>query len=546
MKPSQNNIDSKWIQIRYLLVLFLRLDLRESRGQGGKKHRMPRIFWNLIIYLIMGLSFSAQLIAHATPAEYCFFMLTYSMVMVAFAFLVDFHTVLFREDDYDILGHLPLTHSIYAIGILSHLLIYLLTLTLSLMFLPSVLTVIAPYYTLKQTLLFFATSVWANLFFAGFIVTFFQIWIRLFGRVRWKQTLVYIQMIFIFILMMFYLFIARGSGFSLLSLREWMGNWIWILPATWFSEVIVWSNPFLTYTIFTVLLGLMTVMLLLLAGILLNRQDALMSSTMPQKKKSPVHGQATRMNRSPLIFAMIRSSEVRAGYALARQLLKNDGQFKRAVYPLMAMPVAIILFSIIQGEITDPFAYSASIQNSSFLGMFIFFLTFLSHAMATLLQYTTDWQAGWIFYVAPVRTEQLMKGVRLMVVVHVLLPLYLFLGILFSMKISFLHAWMHALTLFQVGLLVFSFFANRLKAPPFSQKRIRGERTQRMGTMLMIAPLLVIILILQFLFYKLAYGWVMLNSLLFFLVLLSETVYSKKKSKKMGKTLNPSKTFDTL
>ena len=543
MKPSPNNIDSKWVQIRHLLVLFLRLDLRESRGQGGKKRRMPGMFWNLLIYLVMGFSFSAQLIAHAIPAEYCFFMLTYSMVMVAFAFLVDFHTVLFREDDYDILGHLPLTHGIYAIGVLAHLLIYLLTLTLSLMLIPSILTVIAPYYTLKQSLLFFVTSVWANLFFAGFLVMLFQVWIRLFDRIRWKQTLVYIQMIFIFILMMFYLFIARGSGFSLLSLRESLGNWVWLLPATWFSEVIVWSQPFLTYSVFTFLLGLTTVLLLVFAGILLNRQDTLMSSTAPKKKKDVVQKQKNRTNRAPLIFTIIHSSEVRAGYALARQLLKHDGQFKRAVYPLMAMPAAIILFSVFQGEVTDPLAYTTSIQNSSFLGMFLFFLTFLSHAMATLLQYTTDWQAGWIFYAAPLKMGQLMKGIRLMVVVHVLLPLYLFLGILFSMKIPVLHAWIHTLTLFQVGLLIFSFFANRLKTPPFSQKRIRGERTQRMGTLLMIAPLLAVILILQFLFYKLAYGWIMLNSLLFFLILLSETIYSKKNLKKVGKNIESFQNF---
>lgn len=541
MNSANTKTSLNWLQVRQLVFLHLRMDFREGRA-SGKKRRLSRMGWNFIIYMAMGLSFAAQLIADASPSDFYFFMFSYSMAMCALSILLDFHSVLFLEEETDILGALPLSSKSIAVATLGHLLAYIFLLTTALMVFPTILVALSPGYSSVDALVLFASALWGNGLVAAVIVLIYQLCARMLGEERWQNAMTAVQMIFVLIVILLYLLIARGQAFSLVALQHRFGNWLNLLPATWFAGMLSFFQAGSGRLLYLVLPAVSSLVVIPASVILLSKSLLFPLASMSPKKKQKKEKQSVRKPQS-LFSLLFKEPESKAGYTLASQLFKKDRQFRMAALPTMAMPVAVLLVAGWQGEIVDPFSGTV-LSHSSFLGMFFFFLLFMSYSLATSITYSTDWQARWIFFVAPMAApERFMRGIKCMMMIRFYVPLFCLLVAVLWFYLPPHHAWMHGLTLFQTSLVVFSFFSGRLSVYPFSQKRVRGDRARVWGVLIILASLGGGMMALQTLLYPLPMGWLLMNGILLLLLLGLEFTFSKRITKKIRKSIESYQIF---
>ena len=125
----ENSVD--WQQLRALLAVGIKLDLRTSRGGMGRG-KLPPFVIALITYTVMGALMAVGLRPHGDLFVYSLFTISAAMFMTALAVIMEYVTIVAHPDDFDILAHRPVSSRTYFWAKLGNMLFYVTPIALAL------------------------------------------------------------------------------------------------------------------------------------------------------------------------------------------------------------------------------------------------------------------------------------------------------------------------------------------------------------------------------------------------------------------------------
>jgi hypothetical protein len=222
------------------------------------------------------------------------------------------------------------------------------------------------------------------------------------------------------------------------------------------------------------------------------------------------------------IDRIFHSPEFSAGFQLTLHLIKRDRSVKLGLYPVFGIPLAFLLLAFLEGGLTDPFMTGPFTGSQGTTAIVIFFVFFMIYFFTAGVVYIRDWEAGWIYRVAPIEAPgRFYQGVKLAIFLRLLFPFFVLLGILYCIQIPLIHGLFHTLSLFILSLVASSMVSLFLKEYPFSRKREKGERNFQFGFLLFVVPFFGIMIAVQSWIYQDNHLlWIALGSLIvLFLVL---------------------------
>lgn len=528
-------------QFRLLLLNAIRMDFRESRKSGSRKRKMSPITWALIFYGFMGISMAVSLVPRTGPFYYTVFMFAYSMMMMAFMVIFEFNSSLFYMNDVDVIMHRPISSQTFLAVKICNLLFYVFIMGTALCFFPALIGLLLPGSGWSFTLLFFSGALLANIFMASAIILLYTWLMRILPIERFKDILAYVQIIISFFLILAYQMLPRAGFVNTIHLKpdSWYVN---LFPPVWFAGTIqyILGSGEVMYRHQTLLAAGCTLILFVLAyrhigSFYLKHVSAISntgeSETVRKKESGKVSG---RRNHS-IIQRILRHPDTKAGYEFGSIMLRRDRSLKMALYPVLGIPAAVILFRILEGRMNDPFVTSPFSDPSNASLMIPFFILFMVYLFITGIQYHSDWEAAWIYYTVPIKSPgNFLKGIKWSIFSRIMGPFYFVLAIVYGAQIPVMNSIKHVFSLLIFSTLAYSVFSIFIRQYPFSLKRERGQRIFKFTFLFEVLPFFGLTLLLQTVFYRNQTLWISGMIVLIVLVLISETLAEKRLNRVLG------------
>ncbi|KHL93147.1 hypothetical protein QW71_25170 [Paenibacillus sp. IHB B 3415] len=467
--------------LRRILQVKLTMDGRRTptifSGSQEPKLNMEgspfRVQW---LYLLLGL----MLIALVAPADN--YILTMSlmfsivMFMITTTLISDFSTVMLDLRDKNILFSKPVDRRTLNMAKSIHILIYLLTLTLTFTG-PSLL-----FSLFRHGALFFFLYAAEIILMDGFILVFtalvYLLILRFFDGEKLKDIINYVQIILSVGVTVGAQLVSRLFNITEFGLNFTPAWWHFALPPVWFGapfELLVGGAEGRHLTILAVL-ALAAPVVLFAAYI---RLMPLFESSLQKLAEQGASGQGTGRISRRLSEITCRNKVEAMFFRFTWSMMKHEREFKLRVYPTvglsLVLPFIFIFNQVWSGDL-------AAIRGSrSFL--FIYYSALLMMTAVQMLRYSSSYKGAWIYKVIPLPgTAMVYRGMLKAVVLKLLVPLFtleaaVFIGLFGSRIIADMAAVLLALLLYSV--LCFLLFPRAL---PFSEKYEAARRKEFTGS----------------------------------------------------------------
>ncbi len=498
-----------WVQFKLLLFTSIRMDFRTSRGMLGRWKKLPSVWGSFIFYTVMGTSLAGGLLPEITLFAYTVLIYLYSMIMVAFAVIVEYEQTILKPEDEWIIGPLPVSRKTVLFAKFFNLVFYVILVGASICLGPSLLAMALSDASPVFPVAFFLMSIVANLFSAFFVAVVYALLIRLFPPEKFRDGLVYLQIGLTFFLIFSYQLLPKAGGHFLQDSSGRIKGWLSCVPPVWFAggvQYLSGSEIQGDSALFLIgIFGVLLVSLLTLRQFSFSSMQAKPKLQFTEERSGPVSKShsAGLSQIEKWIDRAFHSPELTAGFRLTLNFIRRDRSVKMGIYPVFGIPLAFLVLAILQGEITDPFVFGPFAGERGTTSIVIFFIFFMVYFFISGLVYIRDWEAGWIYRVAPiVSPARFYQGVRLAVFLSFLLPFFILLSVIYSIHIPWIHALRHTLSLFLLGLAACSIVSLFIKDYPFSKKREKGERMYQFGFLLFVLPFFGIMLVVQLFAYR--------------------------------------------
>lgn len=473
----------------------------------GRWKKMPAIWGSLIFYGFMGMGMAGGLFFKTTPFSYAVFILAYSMVMVAFAVMLEYERVVLQPEDEVILGPLPISSKTYLLAKFCNLMFYAILVGSAICLFPSIIGIFLSDSLSSFSIVFFLGAIPAHLFSAFFIAVIYGWFVRTFHPERFRDALVYFQIGITFLIIILYQLLPRAGDYFVQTHSDQISGWFYFMPPAWFAGSIfqLLGSDIQGHFMLSLigLFGIVLIVFLLYRQFCLNRW----------REKLQYHDEKTirfRESRSillnfpeMLLHKVFGSSEITAGFQLANCLIRRDRSVKMGMYPVFGIPFAFLVLALFEGGLTDPFVTNSLVENRGTTAIAIFFIFFMVYFFIASVVYIRDWEAGWIYQIAPIGTpSRFYQGVKLVILLRLVLPFFMLLGALYCIAIPLIHAVRHVLSLFLFSLVASSVVSLFIRDFPFSKRREKGERIQRVGFILFVLPFFGVTMVVQSLAYQ--------------------------------------------
>ena len=532
-----------WRRFTALLAVSIRIDFRGSWSRSQQKRKFSPILRSAIFYTMMGGWMAVSLASHASPFMYAFLMLSYSMVMMAFAVLLEFGNAIINPEDAEILLFRPIDSRTYFVAKLCNLLFYVGLMGSALILLPTVIGGFVGGSTWTFPVIFFPAALCANTAAAAFIVLIYTALLRVLPHQKFKDIIAYLQIGFVFILFFTYQLIPRMSQDGLPAAIDGAKSWLFAMPSAWYAGLVLWVSgaggpdtmilgiAALGVTLFLCVFAFRKISLQY-AGHIARLQTEVSTRDKVRTEDSPV-----RDFRTGIIDRIFRKPEIKAGYRLVSCMIRRDRNVKLGIYPLLGLPLMFLVISIMEGEFRDPFAISERIWSQNLADFSVLFIFYMIFNLMVGITYAREWEAAWVFHGAPLASPaRFYSGVKAALFIRLVLPFYIILGIIHCVRIPPLHGFQHVLTLFWTGMAVLAAVSFFIKDYPFSKKGQRGARAQRFATLLLVTPFFVFVGVVQVFVYSMPGGWWVLQGFLIILYAVLESAGSKRLDRVLRET----------
>ncbi len=472
-------------QFRALVRVGLKLDFRSpstlQHGTSGAARWVPM----LIMYLALGLSFSA--IALFVPDVFFSSSIVLSAVMflIGSSILIEFAVVVISPLDYDVLGFQPISSRTYFSARLANVLFYTLVMTTSVAVPPIVAYCFTrgfnPVLGAAAFLAFYAASVATTV---AMIVAYVGMAQRVHPQ-RLKRVLTYVQLVMSFAIYGGYFMLPEV--FKPAALGAWnihKSAWMLLYPPTWFASYLDlaighWSS-------LEIVPALASVAALVLLARLAAGRLSLEYSDVLSRQASASEG-TQRPGRALLPIGRAKG-ERRAVALLLRAQFRHDQRFRFAVLSIVPLTAFYILLGGRQGGFHDPFGAQASGGDT----MLLYFAMLMFPAMLlTNIGRSDAYRAGWVFYVTPARRGELVLAAKHFALMYLVVPYALCLGVVLGYLFgNYVHAYLHLLVegLF-VNLVLLASVAVQPELPFSKPPMQKGQQTAAFFVVIFVAAI---------------------------------------------------------
>ncbi len=500
----ENTLDRR--QLRALLVAGIKLDLRTSRGGLGRG-KLPPFVIALITYAVMGLLMAVGLRAHGDVFVYSLFTTSAAMFMTALSVIMEYVTIVAHPDDFHILAHRPVSSRTYFWAKLGNMLFYVTPIALALT-LPAA---IFGSFTLEPGFLFGVFHVLVGLVAciatAATVVLVYTATLKVVSYQRFTSIMTYVHSGATLVLVLAYFLSAaddRGRpGAALVPPRR---------------------------------LGLRRA-----AGLVRGRRGASDRSGQPAGRASgPAGGRERgrrdrrsdehdiaglleednrtddvtrcdaeerrdgRVRKRPFFrmgLASLGSGTERAGYVLMDAYMRRDRKLRARVYPAFGLPLAVYVTAVIRHDLHSPFVPSPDGSPVALQEIMGLYCIFVSLFFATAMTQSEQWKASWVYFAAPVgNLAGVLQGARRLVVWRYLVPFYILLFALLSLRMPVVGAATFVMMVFPMCLTSFAVLSLASPHVPLSQQVERGRQGRQIAFFMVLGTTMVpLLILLQFL-----------------------------------------------
>lgn len=436
-------------KFRILLWVKLTVDNRQEKSmvqRKGKKEMSNSMFRVTIIYAFMGIFLG--LFVLAVQSAFTSMVLVFSMVMVmtAVALISDFTSVLLDTTDNAILMPRPIDSRTMATTRITHIVIYILMITLALTTVSIVIGTIK--FGPQFTIVFIIALFFAVLFVVFLANVFYLLLMKISSEDHFRDIILYFQILMAAFAMGSYQLLPRLiemdalEGFTL-PIR-W---WTYLIPPAWAAAPIdiAVNGDFSFAKIVMSLTGLFIPIISVYVVIkylapsfsqALSRMDTAGQST----EKMLVSAQKKGRFHTFLSRIFTTSSAERSVFQLSWKLSSRDRKFKLRTYPTFGyMMIIAFILSVYQGE----GSLLENIQNLPSTGKYLIFLYLgcIVIPIVVLQQRFSDlYESSWIYYSFPFTSPGViqMGSLKAMVVKYglsVFIPLSLFVVLVWGPRV---------------------------------------------------------------------------------------------------------------
>jgi ABC-2 type transport system permease protein len=416
-------------QFRAILQAKLELDNRRHAVAFRTNRAKPRntFLLSLAMYAFMGLFMIAVVVMGSSPFTSLTVIHSFVMLMVGMSLISDFTGVLTDTTDLSVLGHRPVSGRTILVVRLAHITTYLGLLSLAL----SLGTLAAGTFVFHPA--FVPVCVVTLICSVGLVVftvnLFYLAALRFTDVERFKDLIVYFQVVMTVMVVGGYQLLPRLMGFKTVAGVDLAGRW-WnaLYPPCWFAAPAELLAGRATAQMW--LLSLLCVLIPAVGLLVVARYLAPGFGQALQKMGSDVASAArdTRPKRGGLRVLIgpwvARSPEQRFGFDLVWSMIARDRGFKQRVYPQIAF---VFLWPAVM-LLANPSGIGAVLGNldrpSHYLPP-LYFAAFFLPATLFGLGSSTQFEAAWIYYALPLkRPGELMLGAIKALACRLALPVF--------------------------------------------------------------------------------------------------------------------------
>jgi len=180
----------------------------------------------------------------------------------------------------------------------------------------------------------------------------------------------------------------------------------------------------------------------------------------------------------------IKNKLEQSSFTLLKSFFSREKAVKLNLIPMMILPAGLALFALVTNQLPPPFGNFTLRINSSL--HFAILLTVLIVVNTSLMgiKITSTPAASWIYDAYPMESVRRFKnGVRKFFVLYLLVPLSIFLFVLFTVKMPLSQALVHTSFIFSAANFYNTICHSFSKALPFTKENTIINSVQRISSM---------------------------------------------------------------
>ncbi|MCJ7579273.1 MAG: hypothetical protein MUP98_01925 [Candidatus Aminicenantes bacterium] len=486
-------------KFRILLWVKLTVDNRQEKSlvqRKSKKEMSNSMLRVTIIYALMGIFLGAMLLGIQSVFTSMIFVFSMVMVMTAVALISDFTSVLLDTTDNAILLPRPIDSRTLATARITHIVIYILMITLSLTTASIVIGTIkfGPLFTI----VFIAALFFAVLFVVFLANVFYLLLLKISSEDHFRDIILYFQIFMAAFAMGSYQLLPRLmeidalKGFTLSI--QW---WTYLIPPAWMAAPIdiAVNGDFFTAKIVMSLTGLVIpiVCVYVVIKYLAPGFSTALSQMEGSGSSTKKYLAAQKKGRFQDFLSRIFTTNVieRSIFQLSWKLSSRDRKFKLRTYPTFGyMLIIAFVLSVYRGEGN----ILENIQNLPSTGKYLIFLYVACIVIPIIVhqqKFSDQYEAAWIYYAFPFASPgDIQKGsLKAMVVKYgfsAFIPLSLFVLLVWGPHV------LDDIVLAFLSMIIASVFIGIMvrKDLPFSRKASSAVESQKSmtGVLLFLFP----------------------------------------------------------
>ncbi len=424
------NYNQLYAILKVKLTMDNRRDISFSKSGSSTK---SQIIIQTLSYVFLGLLFVLVMIGiPSTLLGYTIFF-SMMMVMIAFAMISEFTTLLFDVRDNAILVSRPVNNETLAAAKVFHIAIYLLRISLSLAFGVIVYTLFK--FGIAATLLFLVLLIFTSFFVLFLTNIFYFVLSNLVSSQRLKDIVVYMQVAMAVIFMGAYQFLPRLMDYYDVKhmgdmVLQW---WQLFIPPVWISGTldIVIHNTFdlmhIVFMIFAIAIPILS--LILVVKVLSPRfNKAVQNEDRIQKSKKTVKKVEHKKGWIAALARMVTTNQQEAAcFHAVWKMSGRERKYKQTAFPMFGyLFIFIAMYVFKSGEEISLTALRAS---SRYM-VFLYFPMLLSYNLIVNLSFTEHKKSSWFFQTMPIDSVGIvLRGALKAVFLKYFSPVFLLLAV---------------------------------------------------------------------------------------------------------------------
>lgn len=429
-----------YAQLRSIVKVKLMMDNRRQTNTLGQQQQRGKRGYILtqVVYLVLG--FLVSFLIYVVPSAMISMSIVfaYIMVMVIMILITDFSSVLLDTSDNSIILPRPVSNRTLLAARLTHIVIYVGMLTLSI----SLGAVVAVTITFGWfALLAFLICVVLGVLFSITITNgLYLLLMKYTSEERLKNAINYLQIVMTIFFIGAYQIFPRMMG----TIENWNSVftfdwWTYLLPPVWFSatveavDLFLFDAPHVIMLLLAVSIPIVSLYLVstYLAPAFAEKLQDMATESRPVKNADTTANKVTLASR--FVGWFTKPGVERAGFIATQKALGRDRKLKLKIYPSIGSLFVVLVVIFVRFSTDEDLSgdwYNRVTESNAHL-LLIYFTSMVMYTTYFEISFSDDYKASWIYSSSPIKVPgELLMGSLKAIAASFFLPIYLIMSII--------------------------------------------------------------------------------------------------------------------